>query len=81
MGSGYENDYQSGSYRGGNSYRGSGYSRRNNSYNMMPRYNSGGYSMDNDDDSSYMHLEEAMKHAKSEQEREAIRKLMNQNYR
>ena len=57
--------------------RGMGYSRRNN-YDMMPRYD---YSMDGEEDSSYRHLEEAMKRAKSDQEREAIRKLMNQNYR
>ena len=67
-------DNQSGnSYRYGGSYRGNrGYSRR-----MPMNY---GYSMDNDN-SSYSHLEEAMKHAGSEQEREAIRKLINQNYR
>lgn len=67
-------DNQSGnSYRNGNR----GYSRRGS--NMSYRYDNG-YSMDNDN-SSYTHLEEAMKHANSEQEREAIRKLINQNYR
>ena len=65
----------SGSYRS-IPYRGGGYSRRND--RMMPQY---AYSMDNKDESSYTYLEEAMKHAASEQEREAIRKLMNQNYR
>ena len=74
-------EYQSGdSYRNGNSYRGGnrGYSRRGS--NMSYRYGNGGYSMDSDE-SSYSHLEEAMKHASSDQEREAIRKLINQNYR
>lgn len=70
------------SYRTGNSYRGrnGGYSRRGN--NMMSYGYGGntGYSMDANE-SSYSHLEEAMKHASSEQEREAIRKLINQNYR
>lgn len=73
-------DNQSGnSYRYGGSYRSGnrGYSRRGS--NMSYRYDNG-YSMDNDN-SSYAHLEEAMKHASSEQEREAIRKLINQNYR
>lgn len=74
-------DNQSGnSYRYGGSYRGGGnrgYSRRGS--NMNYRYDNG-YSMDNDN-SSYAHLEEAMKHASSDQEREAIRKLINQNYR
>lgn len=68
-------DYQS----GGNSYRSNrGYSRRGS--NMSYRYGNGGYSMTGDD-SSYSHLEEAMKRASSDQEREAIRKLINQNYR
>lgn len=66
----------SGSYRSYPYHRGGGYSRRND--RMMPQY---GYSMDGKEESSYAYLEEAMKHAASEQEREAIRKLMNQNYR
>lgn len=57
---------------GGNSYRGSGrmYTRGGNSYR---RYD--GYSMDGGDQ-MFDHLEEAMRHAGSEQEREAIRQVM-----
>lgn len=72
------NNMNGGSYRS-YPYRGDGYSRRNS--RMMPHYGTHGYSMDNGEESSYSYLEEAMKHAASEQEREAIRKLMNQNYR
>ena len=57
----------SNSYRNGNSYRMYG---RGNS---MRRYD--GYSMDSGDQ-MFDHLEEAMRHAGSEQEREAIRQVM-----
>lgn len=63
--------------RGGNSYRRDG----GNSYRYMPRryYDGGGYSMDNapmGEDKMFDHLEEAMKYAGNEQEREAIRQVM-----
>lgn len=52
------------------SYRGRGYSRNN------------GYSMDSGEaEDSYSHLEGALKAAKSEQERDAIRRLMSQLYK
>ena len=56
------------SYRNGNSYR--MYGRGGNS---SRRYD--GYSMDSGDQ-MFDHLEEAMRHANSEQEREAIRQVM-----
>jgi len=62
-------NYNNGSsYRNGNSYR--MYGRGGNS---MRRYD--GYSMDSGDQ-MFDHLEEAMRHANSEQEREAIRQVM-----
>ena len=60
------------SYRNGNSYR--MYGRGGNSSRRY-NYNDGGYSMDGGDQ-MFDHLEEAMRHANSEQEREAIRQVM-----
>lgn len=69
-----------------NSYRQPIYdSYRGMSYDM-PGYR-GGYSMDNQmmqqpaGGDSYMHLEEAMRNAKTEPEREAIRQVMNKLYK
>lgn len=53
-----------------------GESYNGNSYQM----NNGGYSRDRNSD-SYTHLEEAMRSATSEAERDAIRQVMNKMYR
>ncbi len=60
--------------RGGNSNRNS-YRRGGNSNRRMSRYYNDGYSMDDGGD-ALDYLEDAMAHARSEQEREAIRQAM-----
>lgn len=93
QGNSFYNSYRGNSNRRYYSMDGSGYAR-NNSYsrgnsngymppmmddNYYPGNNySNGYSQDGD---SYMHLEEAMKHARTEQERDAIRQVMSKLYR
>lgn len=85
---GYSRD---GSYRRGmNSYRQNGYGGNSNRNQMIPpiyygnSYDdysmTGGYSRDQGGD-SYSHLEEAMRHATSEEERNAIRQLMSRLYK
>ena len=69
--------YNTNSYRngGGRSYRNSYYQNTGN------QYGGNGYSMTGQDGSSYHHLEEAMRHATSEEERNAIRQLMSSLYK
>ena len=64
------------SYMGGGSYD----NRMSGSYNMAPQYYQSydnGYSRD----SAYSHLEQAMRDARSDQEREEIRALMTKLYK
>ena len=69
------------SNRRGMSYMGGSYDNRmNGSYNMAPQYRQSydnGYSRD----STYSHLEQAMRDARSDQEREEIRALMTRLYK
>lgn len=69
------------SNRRGMSYRGGSYDDyMGRSYNMAPTYHQsydGGYSRD----SAYSHLEQAMRDARSDQEREEIRNLMTRLYK
>ncbi len=70
---------------GGNSYgydyrMDNGYSRRYPVYNDSYGNSYTGYSRDQGGD-TYMHLEEAMRHATTEGEREAIRQVMSKYYR
>jgi hypothetical protein len=78
--------YQGDSYRyNGNSYGGPYYRNSMGNYDVrMPQNGSygwdNGYSRDEGGD-TYSHLEEAMRHAKTEGEREAIRQVMSKLYK
>lgn len=69
----YRNGMSYRNYRGGNSYRGNRMYNNGSSYTGMR-----GYSMHGGKDELMDHLEMAMNSAQSEQERQAIKELMNE---